>query len=167
MGKSNVPASMTVSASEITQFKGGDTTGEDVGRPSIMSAVSIGQISDNQKHLTLDGAQNAQVLQYTGPPDRGDRKSVSGTIEDCLSMRSPEFGVVSASQTKQVQGSSQCPCECQGPCKREHISPSDFQGKETQSLHQSQRSQSQSQPEEAAEPDLDQEINYEVLHRQQ
>lgn len=98
MSKSNVPPSMTVSASEITQFKGGETTREDVDRPSIMSAVSIGQISDNQRQVTLDGAQNAQILQYQGPNDRGDRKSVSGAIEDCLSMRSPEFGVVSASQ---------------------------------------------------------------------
>ena len=59
MNKSNNPASLTASASEITQFKGGDTTNntrEDEVRPSIMSAVSIGQISDNQRHVTLDGA---------------------------------------------------------------------------------------------------------------
>jgi len=62
-----------------------------------MSAVSIGQISDHQKHGTLGGAQHLQVLQYSGANNGGDRKSVSGTLEDCLSMRSPEFGMVSAS----------------------------------------------------------------------
>lgn len=55
---------MTVSGDEITQFKGGDTTREDVDRPSIMSAVSIAQISDQQRNATLDIAQNAQALQY-------------------------------------------------------------------------------------------------------